>query len=535
MKKLNLISGFVLLLSILFTNNLFSQACAGNQVTVSLQNITTTTTTIEFDVYVKNTGTTTMILGSVAGAVIYDAGTLPAGATGTFTAVSQPSANIPFTSHNNVGPLHTVTTRQLRWSNTPYTVANGNTVAIAANQDYKYARLRFTSSLAFTVASTNLTLYNTVTSGYTNVASAVYCNGNTNPTTLSAAASGTMVVGGPYVASFVSAPPNDNCSGAITLNGAGGPGTETGDPKPGTTVGATQSQVANCSGVDPAAANDDVWYSFTTDADGGDLSVTVVGAGGFAPVIETFSGTCASLTSLGCSNTGTITSSGLGSLVTVYFRVYDVATSLTGGGTSDRAAGTFTIDATGSAAALPVELISFTAHTNGASNLIEWVTASERNVQSHIIERSTDGISNWSEISRVAAKGNSTVETRYSLKDNAPALKSYYRLRSVDFDTKESTSSIVLVSRKSAAIAFTEVFPVPTDDFVNVRFFSNDEKQLNIEVTDVAGKLVRTIPFNAQAGENAYRLEMDVMAAGMYILTLNNGETSSEPMRIVKN
>jgi hypothetical protein len=135
----------------------------------------------------------------------------------------------------------------------------------------------------------------------------------------------------------------------------------------------------------------------------------------------------------------------------------------------------------------------------------------------------------------VAAKGNSSVETRYSMTDNAPALKSYYRLRSVDFDTKESTSSIVLVSRKVAAIAFTEVFPVPTDDFVNVRFFSNDDKKLNIEVTDVAGKLVRTIAFDAKSGENAYRLEMDVMAAGMYILTLNNGETSSEPMRVVKN
>ena len=88
-------------------------------------------------------------------------------------------------------------------------------------------------------------------------------------------------------------PANNNCSGAIVLI----PGA-TCVPISGTTAGATQSQPA-CSG----SANDDVWYTFTANANS--LNIVVVGSSTFNAVVQLFAGTCGGA-SIACMNsTGT--------------------------------------------------------------------------------------------------------------------------------------------------------------------------------------------------------------------------------------
>ncbi|MFD2915533.1 T9SS type A sorting domain-containing protein [Psychroserpens luteus] len=85
-------------------------------------------------------------------------------------------------------------------------------------------------------------------------------------------------------------PPNDDCSGAISL---------TSDTSCYTTLGTTdyasQSQ-AGCIGT----ADDDVWYSFV--ATGPEHTVTVTSGTIYDLVLQVFSGTCGSLTSLDCED-----------------------------------------------------------------------------------------------------------------------------------------------------------------------------------------------------------------------------------------
>jgi hypothetical protein len=121
----------------------YSQACPGNQVTVTLQDIqeNPTHTQVEFDVWISNTGTTALQLGALQGSVIINTGFLPAGATGTFTMVTSPAATGNFPAFNNPGPSFILTSRQLRWTNTAVTLASGNTVALPANTPKKFARL----------------------------------------------------------------------------------------------------------------------------------------------------------------------------------------------------------------------------------------------------------------------------------------------------------------------------------------------------------------------------------------------------------
>ncbi|MBI4646101.1 MAG: hypothetical protein HY738_05750, partial [Bacteroidia bacterium] len=114
------------------------------------------------------------------------------------------------------------------------------------------------------------------------------------------------------------APANNNCSGATVVTPAA-----TCNPVNGDVAGATQS-LAGCLGT----ANDDVWFSFVAAATTQSISVTA--SASFDPVVEIFTGACASLSSLSCSDagfptggTGTITIQGLNVGQTYYYRVYD--------------------------------------------------------------------------------------------------------------------------------------------------------------------------------------------------------------------
>lgn len=93
----------------------------------------------------------------------------------------------------------------------------------------------------------------------------------------------------------------------------------------GTSAGATQT-IPGCTGN----ADDDVWYKFT--ATGTSHMITVTGSASFDPVIELFSGVCASLVSLNCvdntfsGQSETINATGLTAGTTYYLRIYHYGT-----------------------------------------------------------------------------------------------------------------------------------------------------------------------------------------------------------------
>jgi predicted pyridoxine 5'-phosphate oxidase superfamily flavin-nucleotide-binding protein len=106
---------------------------------------------------------------------------------------------------------------------------------------------------------------------------------------------------------------NDNCTDAITLTSAT---YFTGIA--GTTMIATQSLPAITCNADTGTADDDVWYKFTAVAT--KQIVTVMGEGGFDPVIDVRSGACNGIT-IACGSE-IVVLSGLTIGNTYYIRVY---------------------------------------------------------------------------------------------------------------------------------------------------------------------------------------------------------------------
>ncbi|WP_299182097.1 choice-of-anchor J domain-containing protein [uncultured Chryseobacterium sp.] len=119
----------------------------------------------------------------------------------------------------------------------------------------------------------------------------------------------------------MSAPANDDCSGAISLTV--NPDLNCGSVTAGNTLGATQSMAASpCSGN----PDDDIWYSFVATSTSHVVTLSNVVSTGTNTSTDTYfqvlSGSCGSLVSVLCSDPSTGTVTGLTPGNTYYIRVY---------------------------------------------------------------------------------------------------------------------------------------------------------------------------------------------------------------------
>ncbi len=174
-------------------------------------------------------------------------------------------------------------------------------------------------------------------------------------------------------------------------------------------------------------------------------------------------------------------------------------------------------------AVLLIELVSFTANCSpkdGQQIKLNWLTAAETNNDYFTVERSADGI-NYEVIGTVNGAGNSSSIVNYEFIDNdlpfqysIPNAQYYYRLKQTDFNGKFEYFDPVAVE----ACADFAVFPNPAENELNVRFFSETDDEIVIEVHDVLGKTVigKTSPI--AKGSNLITLNISTAASGVYVL-----------------
>ncbi len=155
-----------------------AQQCVGNKVLIYIDNVTATSNALEYDVFVKNIGTTSLKMSGFGGNVLYGDNFLPTGAIGTLSVVEQPNQMVHFSSLNNITPNHSNFSKQLRWAQTPTNRANA--VDLPSNVALKFARFRFESSIDWDInAETDLTFPTTSTPGITLNVLVVFCEQNT--------------------------------------------------------------------------------------------------------------------------------------------------------------------------------------------------------------------------------------------------------------------------------------------------------------------------------------------------------------------
>lgn len=160
---------------------------------------------------------------------------------------------------------------------------------------------------------------------------------------------------------------------------------------------------------------------------------------------------------------------------------------------------------------LPLDFVSFSLTKNQKSITLNWKVANEINNSYFVIERSNKGNTGFSEIGRVASKGNSNAQ-QYTFEDLAPIVGgNFYRLKQVDADG-HSTYSIIIYAAFSKGIVI-RLYPNPVRDQFTVDGL-NQGSNTTLSILNLQGAVIA----KATTINGSYNWNLKQIVAGTYFL-----------------
>ena len=186
---------------------------------------------------------------------------------------------------------------------------------------------------------------------------------------------------------------------------------------------------------------------------------------------------------------------------------------------------------------LPIKLVSLIGKATSQGNKISWSTSSEINSASFIVERKLVS-GDFETIGEISAKGNSAGIVNYSFVDNKLPVglgTNYYRIAEVDKDGKIVYSSVISIATENSLKSITfGLYPIPTHQILNVKFTTSNSGTLNLSITDILGRIIKTENKNIINGENLISLNVSSLHSGTYFLNANDG-TSKQVLKFQLN
>jgi hypothetical protein len=188
------------------------------------------------------------------------------------------------------------------------------------------------------------------------------------------------------------------------------------------------------------------------------------------------------------------------------------------------------------ASILPVRLVDFKGIQNGKTNLLEWKTSLETNFAFFEIEKSKNGINDWSKLGEKQAKGinNGNGISRYEIEDESPFSISYYRLKMIDKDSSFEYSKTIVLSQKNQKLELLSLFPNPSNAQINLQIYSPQNGEIQISIKDLNGRIIAFFNKNITEGENRSSQDISNLPNGIYFLQLKN-DSETVVQKFIKN
>jgi hypothetical protein len=203
---------------------------------------------------------------------------------------------------------------------------------------------------------------------------------------------------------------------------------------------------------------------------------------------------------------------------------------------------------------LPVELVAFSGVRTSSGIQLSWTTASERNNAGFIVLRSStsnpqpEAIASYQFSPELRGRGTSSTATNYTFLDRAVESGQVYtyRLRSVDFDgtIHDYLRTVTLEAprletdeqeRKVYDYALMQNYPNPFNPTTVIRFTMRQAGVATLTITDVLGRVVRSLTLNAAAGENRFNFDGTGLPSGLYFYRLQTqGFSDVKKMMLVR-
>lgn len=169
---------------------------------------------------------------------------------------------------------------------------------------------------------------------------------------------------------------------------------------------------------------------------------------------------------------------------------------------------------------------------------ISWQTLTEDNTDYFVLERSSDGL-NFKVVERVQAAGYSTTPMDYVVMDKNVGTKNYYRLTNYDLDGTHESFLLNYVVYTDCfdnvdINTISDVFPNPVRETATVKINIAAATYVMVNVVDIHGRLVRSIPAMLQVGENLVNFSMADLQSGAYFINLMTSEWQTDYKKVIK-
>jgi len=174
-----------------------------------------------------------------------------------------------------------------------------------------------------------------------------------------------------------------------------------------------------------------------------------------------------------------------------------------------------------SAIVLPLSFTGVKATEKQQGVQVNWQTANELNVKNYVVEKSVDG-KNFTTVFTSPATGNNQLTAQYSWLDETIFTgKTFYRIKSIDYDgTSKYSETVLLVSKKTTPAI--SIFPNPILNYqVNVQLLAVVKGNYHFTIYNTAGQAVTTGNFTANGANEKVIINLPATAtAGKYQLEI---------------
>jgi Secretion system C-terminal sorting domain len=165
---------------------------------------------------------------------------------------------------------------------------------------------------------------------------------------------------------------------------------------------------------------------------------------------------------------------------------------------------------------LPITLLRFEAEQQEAANLLTWETITEEHNKGFEIERLNS--STWQNIGFKTANNK---PSNYQFLDKNPLTTSYYRLRQIDNDGKETLSKVIAIQRNRVKEKLA-VYPNPVSNTLNLNYIEEG----HFEIINLLGQQVLSGEISPS---DARWLDVSALPQGSYFLKMG-----AEQVKFVK-
>jgi dienelactone hydrolase len=180
-------------------------------------------------------------------------------------------------------------------------------------------------------------------------------------------------------------------------------------------------------------------------------------------------------------------------------------------------------------AALPLKFVYSNAQCNGNTVNLQWKTAQEQNTKEFSIQRSTDG-TNWTEIGKSTAAGQSSQERSYLFVDKSASANSMYRIVETDIAGQQTMSSIVRSSCSSTRNEIT-LYPNPNTGASALNVSLPEATSITFQVLDIKGAVMQQKQIQLPAGSSTVPVNITNYPNGVYTIAVRyNGEMKTIKM-----